>query len=158
PPELVEERSPEQPSAGKNAGAAGEGEEGGSDELDSDEPAPLSQKTTVLNVNDVELTSLIKTFSKLTKRNYIVDSSVKGKVTMHLPTPVTVEEALRIFDSILLLKGFSAVPVDKNTWKVITAKDAKQTTIPTLSKTPNTPSDELVTQLIRLKNTSAEDL
>ena len=33
----------------------------------------LSETTTVLNVNDVELSALIKTFSKLTKRNYIVD-------------------------------------------------------------------------------------
>ena len=73
--------------------------------------AALEQETTVLNVNDVELTALIKTFSKLTKRNYIVDSGVKGKVTIHLPTAVTLAEALRIFDTVLLLKGFTTVPV-----------------------------------------------
>ena len=115
--------------------------------------------TTILNVKDAEIATLVKTFSKLTKRNYIVDSNVKGKVTIHLPTPVTIPEALRIFDSVLLLKGFTTVPVEGNTWKVVLAKDARQTTIPlVLDGSTEPPSDALVTQLVRLKYIKASEL
>lgn len=128
---------------------------------------PANETTTKLNVTDVDISTLVKTFSALTKRNYIVDNSVKGKVTIHLPTAVTVPEALRIFESVLLLKGFTTVPMGENIWKVIPAKDARQTTIPTmtgnlsniaLSDRADQPSDALVTQLIRLKNTQASEL
>lgn len=113
---------------------------------------------TFLDVQDAEIATLVKTFSKLTGRNYIVDNTVKGKITIHLPTAVTMEEALRIFESVLLLKGFTTVPMGGNTWKVISAKDAKQTTIPMLGDLDDRASEALVTELIRLKNTQASDL
>ncbi|MCB0345386.1 MAG: type II secretion system secretin GspD [Bdellovibrionales bacterium] len=117
-----------------------------------------SEKTTLLNVKDAEITALIKTFSKLTKRNYVVDSGVKGKVTIHLPTPVTIAEALRIFDSVLLLKGYTTVPIEENTWKVVASKDAKQTTIPIKSDGSLQPSDQIVTEFVRLSHVAAADM
>jgi hypothetical protein len=108
----------------------------------------LSELTTVLNVTDADIEALVKTFSKLTGRNYIVDSSVKGKITIHLPTPITLSEALRVFDSVLLLRGFATVPVSENIWKVISAKDAKQTTIPMVGSKTST-DESLVTEIIK---------
>ena len=116
------------------------------------------QSTTLLNVKDADITALVKTFSKLTGRNYIIDSNVKGKVTIHLPTAVTYEEALRIFDSVLLMKGFTTIPVEQNTWKVVPAKSAKQTTVPIFGEDGRVPSDQLVTQFIRLKHVSAGEM
>lgn len=114
--------------------------------------------TTSLNGSEIEVATLVKTFSKITKRNYIVDNNVKGKVAIHLATPVSIPESLRIFETVLLLKGFTTVPMGNNTWKVISAKEAKQTTIPMLSATEDKNGETLVTQLIRLKNTQAADL
>lgn len=128
------------------------------DVTDAEAGSLNGDKTTVLNGSDIEITALIKTFSKLTRRNYIIDSAVKGKVTVHLPSAVSVPEALRILDTILLLKGFTTVPVAENTWKVVSAKDARQTTIPLVKDSDEgTASDVMVTQLIRLKHISAED-
>ncbi|MCC6221765.1 MAG: type II secretion system secretin GspD [Deltaproteobacteria bacterium] len=114
--------------------------------------------TTVLNVKDADIATLVKTFSKITKRNYIVDSTVNGKVTIHLPTAVTIPEALSIFDTVLLLKGFTTVPVGDNIWKVVAAKDAAQTTIPLVKDATEPPTDVLVTRLVRLKYVRAEDM
>ena len=108
-----------------------------------------------LNGSDIEISALIKTFSKILKRNYIIDGSVKGKVTIHLPTPLTTNEALKVFDTILLLKGFTTIPVTDGTWKVIKAQDAKQTTVPFLRSESENPSDQLVTEKVRLKHISA---
>lgn len=117
----------------------------------------LNELTTVLNVTDADIEALIKTFSKLTGRNYIVDSSVKGKITIHLPTAITVAEALKVFDSVLLLRGFATVPVSDNIWKVINAKDAKQTTIP-IAGSAFTTDESLVTEIIKTKHLSADEI
>ena len=114
--------------------------------------------STFLNVKDADIATLVKTFSKITKRNFIVDSDVKGKITIHLPSAVTEEEALRIFDSVLLIKGFTTVPVGNNTWKVIGAKDAKSTTIPLVADSGPKATDTLVTQLLRMKYVPAEEM
>lgn len=129
-------------------------------EAAASQPLPSdADATTTLNVKDVEIATLVKSFSKIAKRNYVVDSNVKGKVTIHLAESVSTEEALRILDSVLLLKGFTTVPIGPNTYKVIQAKDAKKTTIPTvLGEEQDTQSDALVTRLLRLKNVPAADL
>lgn len=120
---------------------------------------PLDAETsTLLNARDIDISTLVKTFSRLTGRNYIIDSAVKGTVTIHLPTAVTLAEALRIFDSVLLLKGFTTVPIGSNTWKVVAAKDAQQTTIPVMEDGVENPSDKIVTQLVRLKYIQASDM
>lgn len=122
------------------------------------ESGKSSSSSTFLNVKDAEISALVKTFSKITKRNFVVDSDVKGKITIHLPSPVSEEEALRIFDSVLLLKGFTTVPIGDNVWKVVAAKDAKNTTIPMVSDVGPRPTDTLVTQLLRMKYISADEM
>lgn len=171
PLDLVEERDVEpstqvaaatgpaqQPAASAEA-AANKPHDGPGDAAQAiSSPEADQEITTVLNANEVDISTLAKTFSKLAKRNYILDSNVKGKVTLHLPSGVTLDEALRLFDTILLFKGFTAVPVSGNTWKIVKAKDAKQTTIPTLDKSESQPSDTLVTQLVRLRYAQADDM
>lgn len=128
-------------------------------DLDEEADRELDKDTTaLLNAKDVDIATLVKTFSKLTGRNYIVDSSVKGSITIHLPSAVTLAEAMRIFDSVLLLKGFTTVPIGDNIWKVVSARDAQQTTIPVVSDSPENPSDKIVTQLVRLKYIQASDM
>ncbi len=113
---------------------------------------------TSLNLNEVDISTLAKTFSKLTKRTYILDSNVKGKITIHQPSKVSIDEALRIFDTVLLLKGFTTVPLGKDVFKIIPAKDARQTTIPLVTKSPADPTDVLVTRLLRLRYVTAEEI
>ena len=120
-----------------------------------DKPAPSELN---LNAKDIDIAALIKSISKVTGRNYIVDAGVKGKITIHLPTPVSMSEALRIFDSVLLLKGYTTVPVGDNVWKVVSSKTAKTTTIPIVYESPDHPSDVLVTQMVRLKHVPAQDM
>lgn len=132
-------------------------------ESEAEESAPQgadksTSLTTTLNGSEIEISTLAKAFSKITKRNYIVDNTVKGKVAIHLATAVSVPEALKIFESVLLLKGFTTVPMGANTWKIISAKDARQTTIPTITTAGDSSNEALVTRLIRLKNTQAADL
>lgn len=123
-----------------------------------EETSLADQTTTVFNSRDVEITKLIESVSLITGRTYIVDDSVKGKVTIHVQKEVTVPEALRIMDTVLLLRGFTTVPVGPDVYKVVSAKDAKSSTIPLVSSKENDGSDQLVTQLLRLKHVQASEV
>ena len=115
--------------------------------------------STEINVRNADLAAIVRIFSRKTKRNYILDDRVKGKVSIYLPGRVSAEESLRILDSVLAYKGFAAVPVSENLWKILPAKEARQATIPTQTEGPaGTPSSAIVTRLLPLKYVAADDL
>lgn len=115
--------------------------------------------STEINVKNADIAAVVRIFSKKTKRNYILDENVKGKVTIYLPGKVSSEEAIRILDSVLALKGFTSVPIGENLWKIIPAKDAKSSTIPTVTDDKeHARSAAVVTRLISLKYVSSEDM
>ncbi|MCC6932698.1 MAG: type II secretion system secretin GspD [Deltaproteobacteria bacterium] len=124
----------------------------------TDETSESGSITTILDVRDADLTALVKAISKATKRNFIIDNRLKGKVTVHLPTPVSQADALKIFDSVLLLNGFTTVPAGKNLWKILPTKEAKQSTIPLVNEDLKDRSDVLVTELLQLKYIKAEEM
>lgn len=63
-----------------------------------------------LDFKDVDLPVLVKFFSELTQKNFMIDEKVKGKVTIFSPSKLSVDDAYRVFLSVLELKGFTAVP------------------------------------------------
>lgn len=115
--------------------------------------------STEINVKDADISAIIRIFSKKTKRNYILDERVKGKVSIYLPGKVSAEESLRILDSVLAIKGFTSVPIGENLWKIVPSKEAKQSTVPVLlDESEGPPSPAVVTRLISLKYVNAEDI
>ncbi|MBX7145186.1 MAG: type II secretion system secretin GspD [Oligoflexia bacterium] len=124
-----------------------------------DEAELAKDSTTEINVKNADIAAIVRIFSKRTKRNYILDENVKGKVSIYLPGKVTEGEALKILDSTLAMKGFTSVPVSENLWKIVPLKDAKQSTIPTRLDEPAGPvSAAVVTRLLSLKYTNADDI
>lgn len=123
----------------------------------SDEYAKDSN--TEINVKNADIASIVRIFSRKTKRNFILDEKVRGKVSIYLPGKVSAEESLRILDSVLALKGFSSVPIGDNIWKIVPSKEARQSTIPTLTESrTETPSAAVVTRLVNLKYVNSQDI
>ena len=114
---------------------------------------------TEINVKNADIASIVRIFSRKTKRNFILDEKVRGKVSIYLPGKVSSEESLRILDSVLALKGFSSVPIGDNIWKIVPSKEARQSTIPTLTESrTDKPTAAVVTRLVNLKYVSAQDI
>jgi general secretion pathway protein D len=131
----------------------------GQEATDAEVEAAGDERATEINVKNADIGAIVRIFSKKTKRNYILDESVKGKVTIYLPSKVNSEEAIRILDSVLSLKGFSSVPIGENLWKIVPAKQAKQSTIPTMTDSGSgRPTAAMVTRLLNLKYVSADDV
>ena len=116
--------------------------------------APDSGNKIQLNFRDVEILNVIRLMSELTGKNFLVDSNVRGKVTLIAPEPVSIDEAYEVFLSILEIQGFTVVPQGPII-KVIPSADIKDSPIPTATDEEGalspTSSDAFVTQLISLK-------
>ena len=113
---------------------------------------PVAQSPTYLSIDftDVELPVLIKFMSEQTKKNFIFDERVQGKITIISPRRVTMDEAYDVFLSVLQAKGFTTV-TQGNTIKIIAAREARQDSIHTGVSKDTAPA-EFITRLVPLQS------
>ena len=112
-----------------------------------------------LDFEDVELAVLIDTIARLTGKNFIYDDRVRGRVTIVSPTEVTVDQAYAVFESVLKVKGFTAVPGPGGIMKVIPVRDAKESNLETIMDQRESRNRDLfVTRLIPLAYIDAESI
>ncbi|HEY6097255.1 MAG TPA: type II secretion system secretin GspD, partial [Candidatus Deferrimicrobium sp.] len=114
-------------------------------------PAPPAHPPMYLSMDftDVELPVLIKFMSEQTRKNFIFDERVQGKITIISPRRVTLEEAYDVFLYVLQAKGFTTV-TQGNTIKIVAAREARQDTIHT-GVAKDTASAEFITRLVPLQ-------
>ena len=65
-----------------------------------------------LDFQDADLNVVIKFMGELTGRNILVSDQVKGKVTIISPKRITVREAFKVFESVLDMNGYVAIPAE----------------------------------------------
>lgn len=124
--------------------------------------ASASEKSVTIDFNDVDINVLIKFISELTGKNFIVDTNVRGKVTIISPQKISVDEAYKVFESVLEVYGFAAVPSGQVT-KIVPSTEARAKNIETrLTDTEipkgKTTDDKIVTQLIPLTYADANQI
>ncbi|MEX0999470.1 MAG: type II secretion system secretin GspD, partial [Thermodesulfobacteriota bacterium] len=109
--------------------------------------------------SEMDVQDLIQTISEITGENFILDESVKGKkITVVAPGGFKSENAMRLFETILSLNGFSVVK--KNGTNIIVPKrDIKFQDIPTEFGTGRAESsDRYITRLVELQNVQASEV
>jgi general secretion pathway protein D len=109
------------------------------------------------NYKDADLTQIIQAVSEVTGKNFIIDPRVNAKVTMLSSTPMSPQAFYEAFLSVLQVYGFVAVPAGK-VIKIIPNTDARQNPSIDLPGQVNPSSDEMVTQIISMKNINAAQL
>ncbi len=111
-----------------------------------------------IDFDNVDIALFIKFISELTGKNFVVDKAVKGKVTIISPTKITVQEAYRVFESVLEVHGYTTVPAGKII-KIVPAVAARGKDIETrLREEALTPEDKVVTQLVPLRYADPNEL
>lgn len=106
---------------------------------------------------DADLTQVIEAVSQITGKTIIVDPRVRAQVTILSSTPMSSDAFYEAFLSILQVHGFVAVP-SGNVIKIIPDTNARQVPANDLPNTVNGSSDEIVTQVISVRNVSAAQL
>ncbi len=129
-------------------------------EAEQTETPPKSadgQELVYLNVQDQDITDVIKQISKATGKNFIIDNKVRGKVTIMSEKMMTKDEAYQAFLSALEVAGFTVATGPGGIIKIVALKEAISSPIPIhVDSTPYT--DSYVTRLISLDNISATDM
>ena len=114
-------------------------------------PAVSSDQLVSIDFNDVDIVVFIKFISDLTKKNFIIDEKVRGKVTIISPGKITVAEAYQVFLSVLEVHDYTIVPAGKII-KIVPSPDARSKSIKTLLEAEAVgPQDNVVTQIIPLR-------
>lgn len=121
---------------------------------DDGAPQPLASGDLVMmDFQDVEIGTLVKFISEITGKNFLIDETVKGKVSVISPSKITVDEAYRVFQSVLQVKGFTLVDTGPVV-KVVATKDVKTVGLPRQEPT-EPPTDTFVTRIIPLLHLEA---
>jgi general secretion pathway protein D len=115
-----------------------------------------AQEYTV-NLKETDIQELIKFVAEATGTTIVVDPAVKGKVKVVSSKPVSKGELYDLFLSILEVHGYTAVR-SGGVVRVIQSKDARSSPVSVRDEGTGQPSDEYVTQVIRLENISAAKL
>ncbi len=109
------------------------------------------------NYKDADLSQIIEAVSAVTGKNFIVDPRVRAQVTMLSSTPMSPDAFYEAFLSILQVHGFVAVP-SGDVVKIIPDANARQLPANDLPSRVSSTSDEIVTQVVAVKNVSAAQL
>ncbi|MEN8232037.1 MAG: type II secretion system secretin GspD [Thermodesulfobacteriota bacterium] len=116
------------------------------------------ERYVTIDFEDVDINLFIKYISELTGRNFIVDKAVRGNVTIISPTKISIEEAYKVFESVLEVQGFTTVPAG-SIIKIVPSADARSKSVETGFKgDTGDVSDKIVTQLIPLKYADPDEL
>jgi general secretion pathway protein D len=118
---------------------------------------PQERLTITPNYKDADLGQIIQAISEVTGKNFIIDPRVNAKVTMLSATPMSPAAFYEAFLAVLQVYGYVAVPAGK-VIKIIPNTDARQLPSIDLPNSVSSNSDEIVTQIITMKNISAAQL
>ena len=115
------------------------------------------EPTITPNYKDADIAQIIEAVSEVTGKNFIVDPRVRAQVTMLSHTPMTPDAFYQAFLAILQVHGFVAVPAG-NIIKIIPDANARQVPGDDLPDRISSSSDDIVTEVIAVKNVSAAQL
>jgi general secretion pathway protein D len=119
--------------------------------------ASAAPASVTLNLKDADIATLIATVSEVTGRNFIVDSRVKGKVTVISSKPMTPAGVYETFLGVLQVNGFAVIP-DGQAFKIVPEANAKQDGGVRTHNGKGLPIDDVVTYVYTPQNVSAPQL
>jgi general secretion pathway protein D len=109
------------------------------------------------NFKDADITQIAEAVAAATGKNFIIDPRVRAQVTMLSATAMSPAAFYEAFLSILQVYGFIAVPAG-NVVKILPDANARSMPATDLPDHVSSTSDEIVTQVLDVKNVSAAQL
>lgn len=115
------------------------------------------QATITPNFKDADLALVIQAVQSITGKTIIMDPRVRAQVTILSSTPMSADAFYEAFLSVLQVHEFVALP-SGNTLKIVPAQNSRWMPSNDLPARINAESDEMVTQVIAVKNVNALQL
>ncbi|MDR2216198.1 MAG: type II secretion system secretin GspD [Nevskiaceae bacterium] len=118
--------------------------------------AAPAQRITV-NFRDTDIATVTESVATATGRTFIIDPRVRAQVNLISSTPMTPNEFYQAFLSVLQVNGFAAVP-SGNVIKIVMQNDVRTVPGNDLPQAINAGADEVMTQVVTVRNTNAAQL
>lgn len=116
--------------------------------------APRTEDRHVLNLDEVELSTLVADVSVITGYTFITHPDVrKTKVSVVSQTPMSSAELFQVFLTTLRVQGFAAIPAGKDTYRIVPETIAATEAPPT-----GQGSNAFVTEIFKLDHANALEL
>ena len=116
-----------------------------------------SEDLITLNLQDVDIRVLINTVAEISKKNFVIDPRVKGKVSVISGEQLNSEQLYEVFLSILQVHNFAAID-SGSLIKVVPSNIVKQLPTPTKYSPVTKATDAQVTQVLKLTHSSVQEL
>jgi general secretion pathway protein D len=113
-----------------------------------------------INLKDADIKTLIDMVSRITKKTFIVDPRINGKVSLVTGRDIDEDELYEVFLSVLQVHNFSAVKVG-NLIKIVPSNKAKQLPVPVIETEEELQTkkpDDLITRVVRVEHVPASML
>lgn len=112
-----------------------------------------------LNFVNADIEGVVKAVSEITGKNFVLDSRVKGTISIVSARPMSRTLVYEVFLSALRLQGYAAID-DRGIVKIVPESDAKLQSSPTLGPQDRSRArgDQIQTQVFALKYESAVQL
>lgn len=117
--------------------------------------SPVAAQEVNFDFQDADLRTVIQAVAEFTGRNFLVDPRVQGRVTVVAPTPLTADQAYRVFQSVLEVNGFVTVDADGAT-KIVPAEEGKVRNTSVYQDGPRPNNDDMETRVLRLNHVNPE--
>ena len=106
---------------------------------------------------DKDLKDVVTLISKWTGKNFILDSKVRGKITIMGPSQVSLQEAYQAFLSALDANGLTTVQAGKFI-RIIESAEARRAPVQTYSGEYAPVDDQYITRIFQLKYINADEV
>lgn len=107
--------------------------------------------------NNEDITKVIEVYSKASGQKFIIDPSVRGKISIFIQEDIGLEEAFNHLSSSLAINGF-AISKQGDTMIVKSGRNIQRDYIETTTKLPSLKPERMATWIYTFKNTSAENV
>jgi len=118
----------------------------------------VPEEYVTLDFDNVNIEVFVKFISELTRKNFIIDDKVKGKVTIISPRKIPLSDVYSVFLSVLEINGFATVPVG-DMIKIVPSAVAREKSVETrIKRDINGSDDRIVTQIIALERANPDEV
>nr|WP_212752297.1 MULTISPECIES: type II secretion system secretin GspD [unclassified Vibrio] len=121
-------------------------------------PLALANEAFSASFKGTDIQEFINIVGRNLEKTIIVDPSVRGKIDVRSYDTLNSEQYYSFFLNVLEVYGFAVVEMDNGVLKVIRAKDAKTSAIPVLGDDDRADGDNVITQVVAVKNVSVREL
>ncbi len=121
-------------------------------------PASRAGTMVSMDFHNMDISAVLKVFATATQMTIVADPTVTGPVTIVAPKQVSLDEAFRILQSVLSVRGFTALQQD-NVIQILPFNSAVANTthVNTQIDPKNIdPRNQVITQVIPLENVDAD--